>query len=145
MWKESADVRLRNWSVWWLPFWTLEWRVDRNGKLVVGHHAVSAITWPNSIKICNDTKSTESCVNMPSLSKSAKKCRITEIVQFTCETNKQPDGQVQNHCFPIPRIFRMLEISPYSQRHERSSSIVAQGDRLLRSRNWLTSTNEREK
>jgi hypothetical protein len=36
-----------------------------------------------------------------------KKCRIAEIVQYTCDLKKLPNGRPEAHCFPIPRIFRM--------------------------------------
>lgn len=81
-----------------------------------------------------------------SLSAGAKKCRIAEIVQFTCQTENQPNGQVQNHCFPIPRIFRMSEtVHIRKDTNAHSSLIVAQNDPLSKSRNWSALTNEQEK
>ncbi|KIM85816.1 hypothetical protein PILCRDRAFT_5449 [Piloderma croceum F 1598] len=39
-----------------------------------------------------------------------KKCRIAEIVQYTCDSEKLSNGQI--HCFPIPRIFRICPGRP---------------------------------
>jgi hypothetical protein len=38
---------------------------------------------------------------------SAIKCRIAEIVQYSCDLEKLGNGRPQFRCFPIPRIFRM--------------------------------------
>ncbi|KDQ60255.1 hypothetical protein JAAARDRAFT_32634 [Jaapia argillacea MUCL 33604] len=43
---------------------------------------------------------------------SGKKCRIAEIVQYTCELENQESGSPQVHCFPIPRIFRICPGRP---------------------------------
>lgn len=50
---------------------------------------------------------------MPSTSATATgtrpeaKCRIAELVQYTCESEKDALGNSQFHCWPIPRVFRM--------------------------------------
>jgi len=41
-----------------------------------------------------------------------KKCRIAELVQYTCELEKLENGRSQVHCFPIPRIFRICSGRP---------------------------------
>ncbi|KAG1839741.1 hypothetical protein DFJ58DRAFT_811595 [Suillus subalutaceus] len=41
-----------------------------------------------------------------------KKCRLMEIVQYTCEPEELPSGEVRPRCFPIPRIFRICPDRP---------------------------------
>ncbi|KZP28093.1 hypothetical protein FIBSPDRAFT_689460, partial [Athelia psychrophila] len=40
------------------------------------------------------------------------KCRIAEIVQYTCDLEKEGNGRQRVHCFPIPRIFRICPGRP---------------------------------
>lgn len=35
------------------------------------------------------------------------KCRIAEIVQYSCEKELDDRGLARFHCWPIPRVFRM--------------------------------------
>ncbi|OAX40825.1 hypothetical protein K503DRAFT_736845 [Rhizopogon vinicolor AM-OR11-026] len=41
-----------------------------------------------------------------------KKCRLLEIVQYTCEPEELPSGEVRPRCFPLPRIFRICPGRP---------------------------------
>ncbi|KAG2106862.1 hypothetical protein BD769DRAFT_140130 [Suillus cothurnatus] len=41
-----------------------------------------------------------------------KKCRLLEIVQYTCEPEELSSGEVRPRCFPIPRIFRICPDRP---------------------------------
>ncbi|TFK39026.1 hypothetical protein BDQ12DRAFT_604667 [Crucibulum laeve] len=40
------------------------------------------------------------------------KCRIAEIVQYTCDIERPATGDPIVHCFPIPRIFRICPGKP---------------------------------
>ncbi|KAF9446572.1 hypothetical protein P691DRAFT_708264 [Macrolepiota fuliginosa MF-IS2] len=39
-------------------------------------------------------------------------CRIAEILQYSCNVEKDANGQPQVHCFPIPRIFKLCRGLP---------------------------------
>ncbi|KAG1738134.1 uncharacterized protein EDB91DRAFT_466132 [Suillus paluster] len=41
-----------------------------------------------------------------------KKCHLLEIVQYTCEPEELPSGEVRPRCFPLPRIFRICPDRP---------------------------------
>jgi Mitochondrial export protein Som1 len=45
-----------------------------------------------------------------------KKCRITEILQYTCPTEQDEEGRFRYLCYPIPRIFRMYVSLAWSHR-----------------------------
>lgn len=36
-----------------------------------------------------------------------QKCRLAEVLQFTCDFEKDGNGLPRSHCWPVPRIFRM--------------------------------------
>ncbi|KIK94201.1 hypothetical protein PAXRUDRAFT_828227 [Paxillus rubicundulus Ve08.2h10] len=40
------------------------------------------------------------------------KCKLLEIVQYSCEPEKLPSGEIRPHCFPVPRIFRVCPNQP---------------------------------
>ncbi|KXN84117.1 hypothetical protein AN958_00442 [Leucoagaricus sp. SymC.cos] len=39
-------------------------------------------------------------------------CRIAEIVQYSCNVERDANGNPQTHCFPIPRIFKLCRGRP---------------------------------
>ncbi|EKM56541.1 uncharacterized protein PHACADRAFT_92606 [Phanerochaete carnosa HHB-10118-sp] len=41
-----------------------------------------------------------------------KKCRIAELVQYSCEREEDASGNSQFHCWPIPRVFRICTGRP---------------------------------
>ncbi|KAF8126218.1 hypothetical protein EV363DRAFT_1157022 [Boletus edulis] len=40
------------------------------------------------------------------------KCRLLEIVQYSCELEKVSSGEVGTHCFPFSRIFQICPHRP---------------------------------
>ncbi|EGO03535.1 hypothetical protein SERLA73DRAFT_119233 [Serpula lacrymans var. lacrymans S7.3] len=44
-------------------------------------------------------------------STTSKKCRIAEMIQYTCEL-EETDGGMRPHCYPLLRIFRMCPDRP---------------------------------
>ncbi|KIK02888.1 hypothetical protein K443DRAFT_131663 [Laccaria amethystina LaAM-08-1] len=48
----------------------------------------------------------------PSKEDAGFRCRIAEIVQYTCGLEINSEGKPQLHCFPIPRLFRMCRGRP---------------------------------
>ncbi|KAH7910348.1 hypothetical protein BJ138DRAFT_117082 [Hygrophoropsis aurantiaca] len=42
----------------------------------------------------------------------SKQHQLLEIVQYTCESEELPTGEVRPRCFPIPRIFRIYPGKP---------------------------------
>ncbi|OBZ78297.1 hypothetical protein A0H81_02441 [Grifola frondosa] len=41
-----------------------------------------------------------------------EKCRLAEIVQYSCDAEVTSEGQPQLRCWPIPRIFRICPGRP---------------------------------
>ncbi|KZT22725.1 hypothetical protein NEOLEDRAFT_1137499 [Neolentinus lepideus HHB14362 ss-1] len=41
-----------------------------------------------------------------------KKCRIAELMQYTCSQERTAHGESRLHCYPILRIFRMCPNRP---------------------------------
>lgn len=42
----------------------------------------------------------------------SRKCRILEIVQYSCGTETNQRGEIVPHCFPIPRLFKLCPGRP---------------------------------
>jgi hypothetical protein len=38
---------------------------------------------------------------------SETKCRIAELIQYSCEIDQDGSGNSRLHCWPVPRVFRM--------------------------------------
>lgn len=47
----------------------------------------------------------------PAFQERKDRCRIAEVLLYTCEVEPQANQPVQVHCFPIPRFFKLF-VSP---------------------------------
>ncbi|ESK88085.1 hypothetical protein Moror_10733 [Moniliophthora roreri MCA 2997] len=43
------------------------------------------------------------------------KCRISEIMQYSCDAEASPEGKPTIRCFPISRLFRICEGRPAAE------------------------------
>ena len=65
-------------------------------------------TWDEIHQFTKRASKDHSVMPSPSATSTAEtKCRIAELVQYSCEIDEDVSGNSRFHCWPVPRVFRM--------------------------------------